>query len=90
MIKFSINTNRGNEHCFQVLGEIKNNGKVIQTKFFVWADDEVSAKDELKNYQQVRRVKYNLQTLADAQRAYKKENGAEVELDSPEFLSYIK
>ena len=90
MIKFRINENKYNEHCFQVLGNINLNGKDYKAKFFVFADDEKDAKEKLKTFQQVRLMKYNLQTFADAQRAYKKEFGTNVELDSEEFIKYIK
>lgn len=90
MIKFRINENKNNEHCFQVLGNINLNGKDYKAKFFVFADDEKDAKEKLKTFQQVRLMKYNLQTFADAQRAYKKEFGTNVELDSEEFIKYIK
>ena len=54
MIKFRINENKHNEHCFQVLGNINLNGKDYKAKFFVFADDEKDAKEKLKTFQQVR------------------------------------
>ena len=74
-----------------ILVEVENqNGKEIKTLFFVYADNEKSAKDCLLTYKLIRPIKYNLTTLANAQVAYKKQFGVDVELDSVEFVDYTR
>lgn len=92
MIKYKINNNDNNEfkHCYRVNGVIFQNFKEIKTKFIVFANSEEDAKKKLADFKTKLDVKYNMQTLADVQRAYKKEFGVDVELDSEEFQNYIK
>lgn len=91
MIKVSVNIDNGTTNkCYQVNGTYYQNGKEIKTLFFVYADNEKSAKDCLLTYKLIRPIKYNLTTLANAQVAYKKQFGVDVELDSVEFVDYTR
>lgn len=89
MIKIKANKDNDYQHCYQVNGIISQNNKEIKAKVFVFADDEIMAKETLNDFRRSTPIKYNLQTLGDAQRAYKKEYGVEVDLDSEEFQTYI-
>ena len=90
MIKIVVNSKGSNTQCYQVGGIYKQNGKEIQTLFFAYADNEEQAKNAYKSFKEVHPIKFNLQTLANAQTAYKKKYGNEVDLESDEFISYIK
>lgn len=90
MLKIVINTNKNNSKCYQVNGIYRINGKEIKSVFYVYAEDEKDATEKINFYKSAQPVKINLQTLADAQNAYKKEFGVEVEIDSDEFIAYTK
>ena len=90
MLKIVINTNKDNSNCYQANGIYRLNGKEIKTIFFVYADDEKAATEKINFYKSAQPVKINLQTLADAQNAYKKLYGVDVEIDSKEFIEYSK
>jgi hypothetical protein len=90
MLKIVINNNKDNSKCYQVTGIYRINGKEIKSVFYVYAEDEKDATEKINFYKSAQPVKINLQTLADAQNAYKKEFGVEVEIDSDEFIAYTK
>lgn len=91
MLKIVINNNgKHDSKCYQVNGIYRVNGKDIKTIFFVYAENETAATERINFYKSAQPVKINLQTLANAQNAYKKEFGVEVEIDSAEFIAYTK
>ena len=90
MLKVVINTNKKNSGCYQVNGIYRVGSKEIKALFFVYAEDEKDATEKINFYKSAQPVKINLQTLANAQNAYKKEFGVEHEIDSAEFIAYTK
>ena len=91
MLKLVVNKNvKDGNKCYQVSGIYFANGKEYKTLFFVYAENETQAKVILSDYQSINRVKMNFQTLANAQTAYKKLYGEEVEISSEEFVAYTK